>query len=207
LLLPAPFLDNEPALLKCIAAGDAHAFSQLYHHYAGKIYATVMIYVKNEAEAEEIVQQVFVKLWERKASLTGIRSFSDYFFILVRNNVFDYFSRISRHAQLADIFGKGSTGVTEENVERLLLQKQYGQLLEKAIRQLPERQREVYLLADREALSYDDIAQRMQISRPTAKKHMELARKFLRAYIRRHMQENEPLLLPGLLAAILALAH
>jgi len=185
--LPDPFLDNETALLQRIAAGDAGAFSQVYHHYAGKIYATVMAYVKNETDAEDIVQQVFVRLWERRASLTGIRSFSDYFFILVRNSVFDYFNRLSRHARLADMFSRDAGEMMEDNTEHLLTQKQYDRLVEMAISQLPERQREVYLLADRECLGYDDIARAMHISRPTAKKHMELARKFLRAYVSRHI--------------------
>jgi RNA polymerase sigma-70 factor (ECF subfamily) len=184
--LPESFPDNEPALLKSIAAGDTRAFSQVYHRYAGKTYATVMTYVKNEAEAEEIVQQVFVKIWERRSSLAGIRSFSDYLFILVRNSVFDYFNRLTRHARLADVVSRDAVG-TEDEAERLLSQKQYDQLVEKAIRQLPERQREVYLLAERQCLGYDDIARAMQISRPTAKKHMELARKSLRAYISRHI--------------------
>lgn len=146
-----------------------------------------MTYVKNETEAEDIVQQVFVKLWERRTSLTEIRSFPDYFFILVRNSVFDYFNRLSRHARLADIVSRDAGEMTEDSAEHLLTQKQYDELVEMAISQLPERQREVYLLADRECLGYDDIARAMQISRPTAKKHMELARKFLRAYVSRHI--------------------
>ena len=76
---------------------------------------------------------------------------------------------------------------TGEEADHPFQQKQYEQLIEKAIRQLPLRQKQVYLMADGEALGYDDIAQRMQISRLTAKKHMELARKAIREYISRHL--------------------
>ena len=205
--MPEYSLDNEPALLKSIAEGDPDAFSRVYHHYNKQVYNTVMVYLKNEAEAEEIVQQVFVKMWMRRATLSGVRSFRDYFFILVRNSVFDYFNRLSRQATLADMLRMQASQEMADPADRQLRQKQYDQLVEKAIGQLPDRQKQVYLLSDLEALGYDDIAERMQITRLTAKKHMELARKSVRDYIRQHLQDDRSSLLAGLVIALSALTH
>ncbi|HTI07613.1 MAG TPA: sigma-70 family RNA polymerase sigma factor [Puia sp.] len=197
--------DNEPALIKSIAEGDADAFSVVYHYYSKTIYNTVMTYLKNEAEAEEIVQQVFVKMWMRRATLSGVRSFRDYFFIIVRNSVFDYFNRLSQQARLADMMRMQAGAITAESTDVRLRQKQYDQLVEKAIGQLPARQKEVYLLAELEALDYDAIAGRMQISRLTAKKHMELARKSVRDYIGRYLKDDSSPLLAGFIIALLTL--
>jgi len=205
--LPEYSLDNEPALLKSIAEGDTDAFSKVYHYYCKQVYNTVMIYVKNETEAEEIVQQVFVKMWMRRAALCGVHSFRDYFFIIVRNSVFDYFNRLSRQARLSDVIRMQAGGEITDSADILLRQKQYDQLIERAIRQLPDRQKQVYLLADLEALGYDAIAERMQISRFTAKKHMELARKSVRDYIRLHLGDDRSFLPAGLIIGLVALLH
>jgi RNA polymerase sigma-70 factor (ECF subfamily) len=95
--------------------------------------------------------------------------------------------------------------ITAESTDVRLRQKQYDQLVEKAIGQLPARQKEVYLLAELEALDYDAIAGRMQISRLTAKKHMELARKSVRDYIGRYLKDDSSPLLAGFIIALLTL--
>jgi RNA polymerase sigma-70 factor (family 1) len=205
--LPDYSPDNEPALIQRMAAGDADAFSQVYRHYRKIVYNTVMVYVKNETEAEEIVQQVFVKLWERRAALSGVRSFRDYFFIVVRNHVFKYFNRLSKEARLADVIRLQAGKEPGNEADHRLRQQQYDQLVEKAIGQLPDRQKQVYLMADQEDLGYDDIAERMQISRLTAKKHMELARRSVREYINRYLQDPHPSFLAGLLVAALRLFY
>ena len=203
--MPDPDTNNELALLPLIAGGDTNAFARLYRLYSGKVYHTVMVYIKDPTEAEEIVQQVFVKLWERRASLAAVSSFPDYCFIVVRNIVFNYFNRLSKQARLVRGLSMQAPEHTGEEADHPFTQKQYEQLLEKAIRQLPLRQKQVYLMADGEALGYDDIARRMQISRFTAKKHMELARKAIREYISRHLQDHHSPLLPTLILACLAL--
>ncbi len=185
--MPDHCTDNELALLQRVAAGDAEAFEALYRHYSATVYTTVITYVRNAPEAEEIVQQLFVKLWMRRAALGRVENFRDYLFATVRNSVFNYFNQLSRQTRLINRIRTQTPEHTAEEADHRCRQNQYDQLLEKAVRQLPDRQKQVYLLASGEALGYDDIAQRMQISRLTAKKHMELARKAVREYISRYL--------------------
>jgi len=179
---------NELALISSIATGDPVAFAQLYRLYSAKVYNSIMVYVRDESEAEELVQQVFVRLWDRRASLTSVRQFDDYFFILIRNTVFNYFDRHSRQARLVSGLNTQADELADDDApDHPIREKQYEQLVQKAIHLLPDRQRQVYQMVNTDALGYDDIAQRMQISRLTAKKHMELARKAIREYISRHL--------------------
>ncbi|MBN9383880.1 MAG: sigma-70 family RNA polymerase sigma factor [Chitinophagaceae bacterium] len=185
--------DNEPVLVKRISDGDAEAFSQIFHQYNKTVYHTVMTYVKDVPEAEEIVQQIFVKLWENRSSLAGVRSFRDYFFIATRNSVFSYFNRLARHSRLMKHVRSGQTEIVDDT-DHLVLQRQYDALVGQAIEQLPPQQKQVYLLTERDALNYDQIAANMQISRSTVKKHMELARKAVRSYIYLRLKDDIQLL-------------
>ena len=186
--MPDQDTHNELALLSSVAKGDTAAFEQLYRLYSGRVYSSVMVWLKDETEAEEIVQQVFIRLWDRRKALTTIRNFPDYCFILVRNTVFNYFDRHSRQARLIQgLETHVDDRIDEGAADYAIMAKQCEQMIQKAIHELPDRQKQVYLLADGEALGYDDIAQRMQISRFTAKKHMELARKAIREYLSRHL--------------------
>jgi RNA polymerase sigma-70 factor (ECF subfamily) len=198
--LPDQCPDNELALLQRIAQGDAAAFEAIYRRYSPTVYSMAISYLKEEVEAEEIVQQVFVRLWEKRATLSAVKSFPGYFFILVRNNLFDHFDQLARQSRLVnDLQGWEPT---VEEADCRFRRKEVEGLIEKAIRQLPQRQQQVYLMANGEALNYDDIAHRMQISRFTAKKHMELARKAIRDYISRHQQDFSSPLLPLLFLAL-----
>ncbi|CAL1521533.1 sigma-70 family RNA polymerase sigma factor [Chitinophaga sp. MM2321] len=201
--MPEHLPDNEPDLLRRIAAGDERAFNYIYNFYSGTVFNTVMTYVKDKLEAEEILQQIFVKFWERRATLAGVRSLRDYFFISARNAVFNHFNRLSKNARLVNNVKDNLTTVVN-NTDHRVREKEYNQLLENAIRQLPPQQKQVYLLADRQDFSNEEIATQMGLSRLTVKKHLELARKFVRNHINNHLQGYTPLLLLVLSLATLS---
>ena len=203
--MPDHHPDNELALLLRIADGDARAFESIYRRYSPTVYNTAKTYVKDGAEAEEIVQQVFLKLWERRTSLSAVESFADYIFIIVRNSLFDHFNQLSRRTRLVQNLKVQAGEWKSDEADHRFRLREVELLVEKAIRQLPDRQKQVYLMADGEALDYDDIASRMQISRLTAKKHMELARKAIRKYLYRHLQDYAYPLLPILFPVLLHL--
>ena len=195
--------DNEHALLQRIAEGDNDAFSEVYYFYNRTVYNTVMTYVKDEIVAQEIVQDVFVKLWERRTALSSVRSFRDYFFVSVRNYVFDHFNKLSRQARLYERLKEEQPDEGVSDADHLLIEKQYGEIVDKAIEQLPARQKEVYLLVEKGELDFDQIAERLALSRATVKKHLELARRSVRGYVSTHMQDHFGMLATTGLAPLL----
>jgi RNA polymerase sigma factor (sigma-70 family) len=136
-------------------------------------------------EAQEIAQQVFVRFWEYRHQLASVNNLSNYFFIATRNRVFDHINQLARTQKALVELGRQMTAEFNENATAKIVQhKEYRNLLDNAIQQLPPQQKEVYQLAEEEALSYDEIAGRMHLKKNTVKKHLELARRYVRGYVR-----------------------
>jgi RNA polymerase sigma-70 factor (ECF subfamily) len=190
--LPANRLYCDDALLPLIAAGDEQAFCLLYQQTNAGLYNAVMTYVRDTEAAREIVQQVYIRVWDSRRLLRNVRSFKDYLFILARNLVFDHIKKHTveiRH--LAEF--RACAPVMDDDVLTHIQERECGRMLRQVVARLPERQREVYLLASEEEMSYDKIADRMQLSRLTVKRHLELARRFVRKNIH-HYLHHEALL-------------
>src|SRR5690348_4952500 len=80
---------REQDLLLTASAGDRQAFATLYTEYFPRLYRYVFFTIRSRADAEEIIQDIFLKVWERKETLAAIRSFEDYLFIMARHRLFD----------------------------------------------------------------------------------------------------------------------
>ena len=81
-------LHNEKALLNLVAQGDESVFRIVFDHYRDAIYAFALKVIRHESIAEEIVQDVFVKIWINRTGLSDIRNFADFLYIIARNHTF-----------------------------------------------------------------------------------------------------------------------
>lgn len=166
--------DRERALLCRIAEGDEAAFSELFYAYHQRLGAYVYRLTESRPATQEIVQDVFVKIWVRRSGLAGVANFDAYLFTAARNHVFNYIRNMarerSRQAELEVV-----TTVEMETPEE-----DYHSLLDEAVAHLPQQQQRVYRLHKQEGLSHAEIAERMQLSVETVKKHMSLALRAIR---------------------------
>lgn len=130
---------------------------------------------------EEVVQDVFVKLWENRARIDESQSIEGYLFIITRNHVFNYnrqnFNSILYRATLQEAMDETYSMEEEINASNL---RERAKVL---IQALPPRQREVFLLNRVHDLSYKEIAERLDISVKTVERHMAEALKFLRKHL------------------------
>jgi len=92
---------KEYALLALLKAGDVQAFGQLYQLYNYRLYGNLLKLVKSEQEAEEILQEVFIKIWDKRASIDVEKSFRSYLFRIAENKVYDYFRKAARNRKRA----------------------------------------------------------------------------------------------------------
>ena len=171
-------------LLQKIAAGDADAFHLLYRQYSPTVQGTARLYLKDATLVKDIIQTVFMKLWEKRQQLPEIDAFENFLFILVRNTVLDQLRREARDAKILSDMARSK--VVYMNEDPAILSKEYEALLHAAIARLPPRQQQVYRMAREEHLSHEVIAARMNLSRLTVKKHMELALRSIRQFFRHH---------------------
>lgn len=148
-----------------------------------------MAYVKDTEAARDIVQVVYIRIWNRRQTLAAVRSLKNYLFILARNAVFDHFKRVTIETKwLAAL--RERTPELHNDVMVRVQERECNLLLLQSISLLPSRQRQVYLLANEQELSYAEIAARMHVSRFTVKRHLELARRFVRRYVDRHLHQQ-----------------
>ena len=162
-------LHNEQELLQRLASGDEDAFTTIYRFYSSTIFNTAMIFLKDEAESQEIVQEVFVRCWEYREKMRAVRSLRNYFFIATRNRVFDQLTRNIRTKKALLGLREQISSSSEDSIPQLLQQKEYSYLIEQAILELPPQQKQVYRMAEEQALSYDEIAAQLSLSKFTVK--------------------------------------
>jgi len=167
-------------LLTRLKNGDILAFDQLYELYSHKLFSFVFKILKNEAEVDDIVQEVFVKIWESRNKLEDYKLLNSYIFTIAYNNSIDLIrKRISNNKYLGHLKYSASINFTPTIVSQI----EYNELnnqVEKLIANLPDRQKQVYLLHREEGLTYTEIAEKLGISKNTVENHMVKALKYLR---------------------------
>jgi RNA polymerase sigma-70 factor (ECF subfamily) len=184
-------LHNEKELLGRIAEGDEAAFTLLLRHFRNKVYTQSLVYLKSALTAQEITQDVFLKVWANRSGLPHIENLSGYLFIITRNEIISALRKKGR--ELAAL----SESLVENGwiPDQQLLYKESYQLLLQGIEALPPARKDVFKMSRLEGLSYEEIAERQGISRNGVKDHIVKSLLFLRNYLRTHTDDTLILLL------------
>jgi RNA polymerase sigma-70 factor (ECF subfamily) len=159
--------------------GSYSAFDHLFAEYKDRLYAFAIGYLKVEDDAREIVQDVFVKVWEHRHHIDTCKSFNAYLFKISRNTILNYFRKKASEQTYLQYITE-HTGFTVNSVEEEI---EYTDLLEKAdsvIEKLPSRQKEIFLMSRKEGLTNEEIAQSLNISKKTVENQITLAKQYLR---------------------------
>lgn len=172
-------LHTEKELLKKLREGDSFAFEVLFYKYRNKVKGFAVKIIPSKIDFEEIVQEVFVKVWINKESINPEKDFQSYLFSIAKNLILDHLKSavnrklyfIGEHFQ-QDLF-------IEDNPESLLIDAAE-EKLQKLIMEIPERRREIFLLSRFEGLSYRQIAEKLNISENTVDSQIRNALAFLR---------------------------
>lgn len=175
----------EPDLLRQVAGGSETAFAELFHRYKYKLFGYIFKLTQSKEITEDVVQDVFLKLWQKKETLAELDQFGPYLFRIAQYHAINGFRRMATEAlAVAAIQPPPETGVF--NIEDQLVAKEIEQRLHEAIQKLPPQQQLVYRLSREEGLKHDEIARRLQISPSTVKNHMMAALRTLREQIDPH---------------------
>lgn len=175
---------EEDKLLLSIAAGDEQSFSDIYHHYHPGVYAYVLKIVKVPALAEDIVQDIFVKIWEARGQLPGVKHFPAFLFSVARNHTLNMLHSIARSNNALSAVIRH---FQEYRFDDETLHKDYRKFIEKALLAIPSRTREIFHKCREQAMTYEEVAAEMGISRNAVKKHMVAAIRTLKETARRDL--------------------
>jgi len=176
---------NDHELLKQLAAGNEKAFAQLFNNCRATIYSVAFKFLKSPVLAEEIVQDVFLKVWLKRNEMNGIKDINAYLFVMARNCIFDRIKKMAYETAAQKALKDEPFFI--DDTEHLVRQHQCQQLLKQAIELLPPQQKQVYHLAKEDGLSHEKIAEQMRLSKLTVKTHMAKALLSIRKYLNAHL--------------------
>ena len=166
-------------LVRLLQAGDQRAYKDLYCLFSPKILRTCMKMYLCHEDAEEIVQEVFLKVWEKRGQLDDTLSFNAYLLAIMRSLIF----KRSRKQALATAYQKYNIKFLikgENTTEETILFEEIKSFSTKAIAALPKGQQEVFSLKFSEHLTSDEIAERLQLSKRTVENQLYKATKRLK---------------------------
>jgi RNA polymerase sigma-70 factor (ECF subfamily) len=141
--------------------------------------------VKDESTAEELVQDIFTKIWHKREQIDIDTNFGGYLFASGRNRVYDFFATATRNENLYERI-KSTATEAYSHIEEALLSRENAGILKKAIASLSPQRRRAFELCKIEGLSYKEASAIMSVSTATIKDHMAQARTSLRKYLDEH---------------------
>ena len=169
-------------LLSLLKEGDMVAFDMIYEKYCKRLYGFVIRYVKQKIDAEEVVQEVFIKIWENREKINVYSSFESYIFTISYNSVIT----LLRKRVLEKKYIEHLKSSQKEGAFELIDEIYFNELNNKVnslLNELTPRQREIFLLSREEGLTHDKIAQKLGISPNTVKNHLVATLSFLKLNI------------------------
>lgn len=183
--MPESILYNENELLLQVATGDRGAFTKLYSQYLDAAFHYVYLFTKSKDDTEEILQEVFVKIWENREKLGEIQSFKNYLFKAAKNRVLDEVRKEQvRYRVLTEI--KRGRNVDDKSTEDTLAYKDYYRVVQQAIEKLPPKRKLIFRLNTENGLSHDEIAAQLGVSKSMVKNQLYKAYDFVRHYLSQH---------------------
>jgi len=170
-------IENEEQLVRNLSKGSILAFNTLFRFYSGKLYRFINGYLRSPEESEEVVQEVFLTLWEKRTELKDELSLRSYLFTIAFNVVKKHFRSKSYLKKYLDSglwsdINMDTTGTIDYD--------SVYSFIKDLIESLPERRKEIFIRSRFEGMSIAEIAQELGISHKTVENQITAALKFLR---------------------------
>lgn len=175
---------NNKELFEQIKTGNKQSFELLFRTYYAPMCLLAQKYLRDKDECEDVVQKVFVKIWEKRKSININSSASNYLFTAVRNQCINHIQhqKIKQQHQNYTLNNYQNENINEIDFpEPGLMSK-----IEKSIEALPPRRREIFRLSREEGLKYHEIADKLGLSVKTIETHLGLALKSLRESLKEY---------------------
>lgn len=173
---------SDKELLNQFRQGSKLAFEALYNRYFPRLYQHAFKMLKDQDEAQDLVQELFTSFWVKGKDLDLTANVSSYLYAATRNRVLNLFEHNRVHDHYISSLGEFLSYV-EVSVDELVIEKELAEIIEGEVRQMPPKMREIFELSRKDDLSHKEIADYLEISDKTVKKQISNALKILRMKI------------------------
>ncbi|HLF45448.1 MAG TPA: RNA polymerase sigma-70 factor [Chitinophagaceae bacterium] len=175
-------LPNEKELFARITSGDIVAFEEIYHHYNQFLQPFLLNKTKSLELTEEIIQELYLKLWDRRETLPSIENYRSYIYTMAVNAVYTHFRKAAVEQKILKKLWRGMTE-QQSTTDEIMEFKESEALINQAVEKLPPQQKKIYLLSRRSGLSHDEIADELHISKRTVSNQVTEALKAIRLHL------------------------
>ena len=174
---------NESELILSLKDGNSESFEKLYQLYADKVFGLSFLLLKDTGWSEDVVQEVFVKIWNSRSSLEEEKSLWSFIYVLTKRSSLNKLRDIQKFDSQFEYLWENISILNDCSHEKLIA-KELQARVEELLNGLPERQREVFRMSRMEGYSYQEIGERLNISPNTVKNHMIQALKTIKSQLK-----------------------
>lgn len=171
-------MTDEKSILERFAAGSHTAFRELFMRYHLKVHYFILGLVKSEGDAEDLTQEIFLKLWTNRERFTEVRTFGSYLYVLAKHTAFNYME--SRRLLAGGWEDRAEEEPSDRTPYEELVAKDLRLLVDMIVDGMPTQRRAVYRMSREDGLPNAEIAEKLQLSKKTVENHLNLALKELR---------------------------
>lgn len=178
-------IKGEKILLKSVANGDTAAFHTLFNYYKDPVYHVAMRMLHSQSRSEDLVQEVFLKIWINREKLSQLNSFAAWLNTITRNHIYNALRRQAFEELIVEKIELSHPSQTEGILEQMSF-RELQDSLQKVISTLTPQQKKVFELSRMQGLKHDEIATQLNISSETVKKHISDALRIIRIHLARY---------------------
>jgi len=164
-----------------VRGNDLNCFEKLFSIYRVKLFNFSYKHLRCREDAEEVVQDTFVRIWENRATLNEELSFNSYLFTIAKNLIINKVRKKVAEPRIFDTVAEHSA--QDESTENEIIYRDINTIAERAIQNLPAQRRLVYNLSRKDGLTYEEIGNQLGISSRTVEAHLRKALKSIREFL------------------------
>ena len=176
-------LHSEKELLEQVSDGNEKAFSALFRRYYEQLYHYIYGFIKSKEVTEELVMDVFLKIWLGRELIPQIEKFDAFLFRVAHNKSIDFLRSIARDPKLQELLWDKIQLVNNVQADSSVLTREYDTKLRAAVSLLSPKRKKVYQLSREQNMTHDQIAAELKLSKHTVNNHIVEAQRFIRAYL------------------------
>ena len=191
-------IDDNQLFKRLINDDDIGAFEQIYKMYEKQLGKYAFQFTKSRFITDEIIQEVFFKLWLHRKNLRKDGNIKAYLYRMVRNRSLNYIRDALQHEDLAEVLKKDALSAREQ-ADHPIISMDLDTLMDNILERLPERKRDIYRLSRQQGKSNKEIARQLGITIKTVENHIWEALVIIKKHVERHLHLVPVILMISLL--------